>query len=65
MIEFDERRMIAGVLRLGDRAVRGVMTPRTDVDWIDLDHDDETAIRALLARRRIRACPWRKAIPTT
>ena len=24
------------------------MTPRTDVDWIDLDHDDEAAIRALL-----------------
>ena len=48
VIEFEERRMIAGVLRLGDRAVRGVMTPRTDVDWIDLDHDDETAIRVLL-----------------
>ncbi|MFL5121996.1 MAG: hemolysin family protein, partial [Microvirga sp.] len=48
VIEFEERRMIAGVLRLGDRAVRGVMTPRTDVDWIDLDHDDEAAIRALL-----------------
>jgi putative hemolysin len=37
VIETDERKMIAGVLRLGDRAVRGVMTPRTDVDWIDLD----------------------------
>jgi len=39
-IETDERQMIAGVLRLGDRAVRGVMTPRTEVDWIDLDDDD-------------------------
>lgn len=37
VIETDERKMISGVLRLGDRAVRGVMTPRTDVDWIDLD----------------------------
>jgi putative hemolysin len=36
--------MIAGVLRLGDRPVRGLMTPRTDVDWIDLE-DDETEIR--------------------
>jgi putative hemolysin len=43
-IEADERSMIAGVLRLGDRAVRGVMTPRTDVQWIDLD-DDEVEIR--------------------
>ena len=37
VIETGERRMISGVLRLGDRAVKGVMTPRTDVDWIDLD----------------------------
>ena len=39
--------MISGVLRLGDRTVRGLMTPRTDVDWIDLD-DGEEAIRELL-----------------
>jgi putative hemolysin len=47
VIETDERKMIAGVLRLGDRAVRGVMTPRTDVHWIDLDKD-EAEIRAML-----------------
>lgn len=47
VIETGERRMIGGVLRLGDRAVRGVMTPRTDVTWIDL-HRDEADIRALL-----------------
>jgi putative hemolysin len=46
-IESDERRMIAGVMRLGDRAVRAVMTPRTDVDWINLQSDD-AAIRKLL-----------------
>src|SRR5689334_2680207 len=42
VIETDERRMIAGVLRLGDRPVRGIMTPRTDVDWLDLDDDEDT-----------------------
>ncbi|HZH10295.1 MAG TPA: hemolysin family protein [Microvirga sp.] len=47
VIEEEERRMISGVLRLGDRTVRGLMTPRTDVDWIDLG-DDEEAIRDLL-----------------
>jgi putative hemolysin len=47
VIETDERKMISGVLRLGDRAVRGVMTPRTDVDWIDLD-DAEFDIREIL-----------------
>ncbi|CAM5447924.1 putative hemolysin [Aquamicrobium terrae] len=46
-IESDERRMIAGVMRLGDRAVRGVMTPRTEVDWINLLAED-AAIRKLL-----------------
>ncbi|UDL88811.1 hemolysin family protein [Mesorhizobium sp. PAMC28654] len=46
-IESDERRMIAGVMRLGDRAVRAVMTPRTEVDWINLQ-SDETTIRKLL-----------------
>jgi putative hemolysin len=30
------RQMIAGVMRLADRAIVGVMTPRTDVDWIDI-----------------------------
>ncbi|MBN9073679.1 MAG: HlyC/CorC family transporter [Rhizobiales bacterium] len=43
-IESDERRMIAGVMRLGDRAVRAVMTPRTEVEWINVDAD-EAAIR--------------------
>jgi putative hemolysin len=46
-IESDERRMIAGVMRLGDRAVRAVMTPRTEVDWINLQSDEAT-IRKLL-----------------
>lgn len=36
VIEKGERQMIAGVMRLADRAVVGLMTPRTDVDWIDL-----------------------------
>ena len=47
VIETDERRMIAGVLRLGDRPVRGVMTPRTDVDWLDVE-DDPAEIKATL-----------------
>lgn len=29
-------------MRLGDRPVRGLMTPRTDVDWIDLSVDANT-----------------------
>ncbi|MDX2156548.1 MAG: hemolysin family protein [Hyphomicrobiaceae bacterium] len=36
VLEKGERQMIAGVMRLADRAVIGLMTPRTDVDWIDI-----------------------------
>ena len=37
VVESDERKMIAGVMRLADRSVRAIMTPRTEVAWIDLD----------------------------
>ncbi len=47
-IESDERRMIAGVMRLGDRAVRAVMTPRTEIDWLNLEWDEPTARRMLM-----------------
>ncbi|QIG81662.1 hemolysin family protein [Stakelama tenebrarum] len=40
VIEEHERSIISGVVRLADRPVREVMTPRTDVDWLDVDLDD-------------------------
>ncbi|MGI8704983.1 MAG: hemolysin family protein [Sphingomicrobium sp.] len=36
VIEESERAIISGVVRLADRPVREVMTPRTEVDWIDI-----------------------------
>jgi putative hemolysin len=48
-IEGVEHRMIAGVLRLGDRRVRAVMTPRGEVDWIDAAAGVEAA-RAVVLR---------------
>lgn len=47
VIEESERAIISGVVRLADRPVREVMTPRTEVDWIDADAHAE-AIRARL-----------------
>ncbi len=47
-IESDERRMIAGVMRLGDRAVRAVMTPRTEIDWLNLEWDEATIRKKML-----------------
>jgi len=43
VIEESERAIISGVVRLADRPVREVMTPRTQVEWIDLDEDDALA----------------------
>jgi putative hemolysin len=48
VIEESERAIISGVVRLADRPVREVMTPRTEVDWIDADADHD-ALRAMLA----------------
>ncbi|KAA0699841.1 TerC family protein [Neorhizobium sp. P12A] len=33
----EEKDMIQGVLTLADRSVRSIMTPRPDIDWLDLD----------------------------
>jgi putative hemolysin len=48
VIEPDERAMISGVMRLGDRPVRGVMTPRREVDMIDLSNDPDEVRRAIV-----------------
>ena len=49
VLEEDERAMISGIVRLADRPVREVMTPRTDIDWIDVDSTAEEIRQALLA----------------
>jgi putative hemolysin len=48
VIDESERQMISAVMRLADRPVRGVMTPRTEVDWLDIEAPAED-IRAELA----------------
>lgn len=35
VLEESERAIISGIVRLADRPVREVMTPRTEIDWID------------------------------
>ena len=41
VIEEGERAILSGIMRLTDRTVRELMTPRTEVDWIDLNAADE------------------------
>ncbi|MFC7536078.1 hemolysin family protein [Sphingomonas sp. GCM10030256] len=47
VLEESERAIISGIVRLADRPVREVMTPRTDVDWIDIDCSPEELRAAL------------------
>jgi putative hemolysin len=47
VLEESERAIISGIVRLADRPVREVMTPRTDVDWIDI-HATSDEIRSAL-----------------
>ncbi len=49
VIEESERAIISGVVRLADRPVREVMTPRTEIDWIDADAAPAAIREALLA----------------
>ena len=48
VLEESERAIISGIVRLADRPVRDVMTPRTDVDWIDRGASREEIRRTLL-----------------
>lgn len=48
VLEESERAIISGIVRLADRPVREVMTPRTDIDWMDINATPEQ-IRAALA----------------
>jgi putative hemolysin len=54
VIEPEERQLIAGVMRLGDRSVRDVMTPRSDVEMIDLSLPEEEILTALQNSRHSR-----------
>lgn len=41
--------MISGVLTLAERSIRTVMTPRTDISWVDCESDAENVRAQLLA----------------
>lgn len=51
VLEESERALISSVVRLADRPIREVMTPRTEVSWIDADADITTV------RQRLKEAP--------
>lgn len=56
VIDEVEEEMIHGVLALADRSVQAVLTPRTDVYWIDLDDEPERIAR------EIADCPYSRIV---
>ncbi|MFL5254854.1 MAG: hemolysin family protein [Rhodopila sp.] len=47
VLELEERHMIERVLRLADKPVRAIMTPRTELAWIDRTHQPQAIIDTL------------------
>jgi len=56
VIDEVEEEMIHGVLALADRSVESVLTPRTDVYWIDLDDEPEKIAQ------EIADCPYSRIV---
>ncbi len=51
VLESEERHMISGVMRFADRSARGLMTPRLDVELIDLADPHEEILDKLRTTR--------------
>ncbi|MCC2597638.1 TerC family protein [Pusillimonas sp. MFBS29] len=43
----EERSMVSGVLTLGERSIRSVMTPRAEISWIDVDEEPAAILQHL------------------
>jgi putative hemolysin len=58
VIDPAERRMISGVMRLADRPVTAIMTPRPDVEWVDISKSPDEVRAELLEtpHSRLPAC---------
>jgi putative hemolysin len=57
-----EREMIEGVLRLADRTARAIMTPRTEVAWLEVNATSADIVAQLDARRLSRYPVCRETI---
>lgn len=47
VIKPEEQELISGVIRFGDRKIKAIMTPRSDVELIDLNWDRDRMMRTL------------------
>lgn len=54
VLELEEREMISGVMRLADRTATGLMTPRREVEILDLSDEPEEILAKLRRTKRSR-----------
>lgn len=54
IIETAERDMVRNVFRLDDRQVASLMTPRSDIEWIDLEDSREVNVEKIRSSHRSR-----------
>ena len=54
VVEGAEHQMVEGVFRLGDRLVSDLLTPRTQLDWVDISEPPEGIRAQVLAQSRER-----------
>lgn len=43
----DERNMVSGVLTLGERTIRSIMTPRNEISWINIQESKERLLESM------------------
>ncbi|MBZ0279318.1 MAG: hemolysin family protein [Anaerolineae bacterium] len=49
-----DQEMVSGVFSLGDRRVAALMTPRTEIEWLDLDDPLEENLNKIIASKHSR-----------
>jgi putative hemolysin len=51
LLQEAQQEVVERVLNIGDRRISDIMTPRVDVDWIDIDDDREEIFRSIRSCR--------------
>ena len=47
VIEAEQHQILTGVVRLAERPVREMMTPRTEIDWIDVNASEDDILKRI------------------
>ena len=54
MFEEAEHEMVERVFRLGDRPIKAIMTPRTEIDWLDIEGSLEQNLETVMSSNHAR-----------